>query len=572
MTQGQLLSTVAAKQRVLLANKHHTTTRGTPLDFKRFHFLQEVYADTSTDIVLTFGVQSGKTEWMVCDAFALLSLGVSYQLVQPKQEMSTQFRRTRVDEPLERSEFYGKHIKAVGTLYKWRATSGLTGILRVTFSNCEDEMISFPADVVGVDERDRCNLANLALLPDRLQGSPFKLTRETSTPTTKGNEMVPNIWYQYCKTDQREFYVACPHCGEEQTVDWFKNIVHENRNKQSGKLEDYTLRDEGWHKDLDRDIYAMCHQCDSPLDRLARGKWHPTSKIPKGRWRRGYHANKLLSPLASIREMWGDYQEAAQNPTLLQRFYNSMLGLPFAGSGTQITEEMLYACRGTYILHPAMDTCPLKCSMGVDVSPESLDVRISSYPSGHFRRRTEYLGKVRTFDDLLGLMQRFSVSCCVIDAEPETREALRLQRRARCPVYVCYTREKMGVTIKDLELSKVKQEKKFTIDRTLMMDTVLASYAAGQVELPMNIHSLSDGMYTTEMTNPTRVLEVDSKGKERFTWTSGKDHSFLADVYDYCAMILGGMNRGLRMTTANPRFNQARAASTVNYDVAADMA
>ena len=514
------------------------------LDFDRFPYLEAIYSDTSTDITLMCGVQSGKTEWITVDAFALLSMGISYQLVQPKDDIRVLFARTRLDEPISRSPYYQEYIKSVGSLYKWLG-DGFSGILRVVFSNREDEMIAFPADCIGVDEVDKCNIDNLALLRDRLLGSEFALSRRSSTPTTEGNDRSQVICWHYNNTDQRQYYVPCDSCGHEQRIDWFKSIVEEQRDVDSGRLEGYKLRDSSWNLDKERDILPICLSCGLPFNRLNRGRYYPSTHVPKTVWQRGYQFNKLLSPLVRLRDLWSDYEKSVSNPYQLQRFFNSILGMPYSGEGTKITENMIYRCVKPYVLQQEVDIHEGPCSMGVDVGPEFMDVRISSYPvKGRRLRRLEYANKVRDSKTLHELVTRFNVKVCTVDAEPETRLMLEFQRTARCSVYVCYSREKQGYTLKDLLLVKVQQSKRMTIDRTIMMDSVLESWVKMDHELPKNVSYLSDGDYIKEMVNPTRVIEVDDKGREKYVWTSGADHSFMADVYDFCSMVLGGFAGG----------------------------
>lgn len=547
MTKREKLAFLIGRRRSHFAVQEHTTTKGKRLDLKRFHYLLKPYADIAPDIVLVCGVQSGKTEWSVVDAFAVVSFGASYQLVQPKDDAVATFTRTRILQPIKRSAFYEQHMKSMylNRLFEWKTDTAETGILRVVFSTVEDEMKSFPADVTGVDEVDACKLPNLSLLKDRSMGSEYGLTRYLSTPTTVGNEAVQNIWWRFLQTDQQRYYLECKKCGTWQILDWLENFVEERRD-DGGKLIETRLRDDSWRPDSGRDIYAICKSCGSPVDRLSPGEWHPTERLPTYITKRGYHWNKFSSPLIYIRDQWEDYQKATHSPFILQRFYNSVCGLPYQGAGTKITEEMLNACVGLYPISPETATCKDQCSMGVDVGPRWLDVRISSYPKDTKDiRKAEYIGKVKSFANLHELIERFNVRVCVTDAEPETHECLRFKETAKCGVFVCYTKRKKGYQLSDLLLEKVKEEKKFTIDRTVMMDCVLATYAKRQHILPKNIRFLSEGNYVSEMTNPTRVLEVDENtGQEEFVWTHGNDHSFLADVYDFCAMLLGYFRPG----------------------------
>lgn len=546
-----------AKQRGYFASHYQTTTKGKPLNFDKFYYLAAIYADVSTDITLMTSAQVGKTEWITCDAFSLISLGVSYQIVQPKEELRVLFNRTRINQPIARSPYYKKHIRSVGSIYQWFDDNNIpNGNLRITFSNKEDEMIAFPADAVGIDELDRCNMSNIALLPDRMLNSEYRLWRRSSTPTTVGTDANQNIHYEFKNTDQREYYVVCPECKQWTDLDWYKHVVEEKRDPTTGHITGVELRDRHWRSDFRRDINLICDKCGGILDRTAKGEWRPTVAIPQRVWKRGYHISKLPNIIIPVSQMWSDYSAAINNPSQMQRFSNSVLGLAYVGAGSKLTEYML--TNATRRMEYHMDTLHAKhpgpCSMGVDVGPGTLDVRISSYPiHGERIAKAEYIGKVKGFDDLHKLVSRFGVVSCVIDAEPEVRESLKFQKEAKCDVYVCYTRDKESMELKDLLLDQVKLDKKFTIDRTLFMDAVLAAFANGQQILPRNYRFLSGEAYANEMLNPTRVLVVeDNSGgrnkaqgrvtKERFRWTSGADHSYMATVYDFCAGLIGSFS------------------------------
>lgn len=538
LTDGEKLAALVAKKRCEFAALYHTTTRGERLDFEKFYFLSDLYADPSTDIVLVCAAQSGKTEWVVVDALALISLGVDYQLVQPKDDLRVLFSRTRIDPQRERCQIYKDNISSTGKLYNW-----VNGTLRIVFSNREDEMIAFPADCVGVDELDRCDLKNISLLPDRMLNSPFRLWRRSSTPTTEGNDSCQNIWWHFMESDQLKYHIPCQHCGFEQELSWLKNFVEERRDEKTGKLLYHRLMDSNWNETKERDILPICTSCGLAMNRLDRGKYYPTVLKPHKVGKRGYHIGKLLNPIIPVREHWSDYLSSVNNPFKLQRFYNSILGLPYVGEGTKITEQMIYSCVQDYVIQTNNDKYPQRTSMGVDVHPEYLDVRVSGYPyKGTRIRKLLFAGKLRTFTQLHDIVERFNVFVCTVDAEPETREALQFQQYANCRVYVCHVREKQGQTLSDLLMDKVQQEKRFTIDRTLLMDSVLQTWVQREHEVPKNLAFLCEGKWLMEMINPTRVLEIDEKGREKYVWTHGMDHSFMADVFDFCSMVLGGFD------------------------------
>lgn len=523
------------------------------MDFRLFPYLRQLYADPSEKIVLQTGTQTGKTEWVLCDAFALISLGLAVQNVQPKDDARSQFIRTRIYPQMRMSEYYAQHLSTAGSLADWSGG----GTLRLTFSNVEDEMIAFPADAVSVDEVDFCNIRNLALLPDRMMGSPYRIERRTSTPTTVGHAGCQNINFHYESSDRKIWLVECPACHTYQPITWEENIVEETRDPKTGGLTGYRLRDDHWHVGLDRDPRVLCKHCAHPINRLGSGVWH--RRNPKASVS-GYNLNKFSSPLISIAEAVHDYSKSQGNPRELQRFANSYSGVPYQGVGDKVTEEMLALCAQDYQMLERNLSCMAErpCSMGIDVGPKWLDVRISDHPFEGVRRAL-FIGKVK-WHDLVPLIQQFRVRLAVIDEEPERSKSIEFQDQAPCRVVMCCNRELSGAHNEGCQpsLAEVRMKmsnKRITIDRTVWMDNAQSSYARRNNWIPRNWRTLLDGAYMIEMTTPTRVLEMDDKGVQKYVWTSGRDHSFLADVYDLVATLCGGFlsDNGPMVKTDVPR-------------------
>jgi len=535
-----------ANRRTELAVRHHVNTRGEPMDFDTYPYLQQLYSDPSEQIILQTGAQSGKTEFLVCDAMAVISLGIPYQLVQPKDDIRALFMGTRVKALEAKSEYYRGKLVTSGNLINWAGAEG--GTLRVTFSNREDEMLSFPADCIGVDERDVCNLNNIVELNSRQLQSEFRIARHASTPRVPGEETINALYNQ---SDRKVWKIVCSGCSTEQQLDWFRNVVEETRDKVTGELQDTRLMDRDWNESCGRDIFPICVSCGGRLERLSPGRWEKLNPmlLPSG-----YHLNKLSSPRVEVSEMYAEYRRAKYHPKRMQNFSNSFLGLPYAGSGDKITEDMLDRCSTDNTMSPDLITSIPRshgpCSMGIDVGPESLDVRVSCYPHDTEGRVAVYIGKVKNFNKIYDLIHAYRVSVCVIDAEPETRKSTELQNhlRGRCTVVRCYERRVSTVsdTLESMEeRTRARDKGLVTIDRTFMMDSVQASYSRRQNHIPKNWRFLADSRYLTEMTTPTRVYEVDpNDGRPCYTWTHGNDHSFHADLFDLVASRLGNFTSG----------------------------
>lgn len=511
-----------------------------PLNLNAFAYLRRLYADSHFDICVQTGTQVGKTEWQSCDCMAVISLGLNCMQVQPKDEMRGKFIKMRVQGPMKASEYYANSAALSGPLLTWAGG----GVLCFAFSNVQNEMIAFPADSVMVDEVDFCNIDNLSLLPDRLMGSLYGgFERRTSTPTVVGHEGCHNINYYYQNSDQKVWMVPCDKCGLVQELEWALNVVQEQRDS-SGALCGYSLRDDSWKRGSTRDVRIFCRACGSPVNRLdTRGEWF--AKNPDlAALRSGYLLSKLPSPLITVAKMVEDYNSAQGNPSKLQRFYNSWLGVPYQGVGDKITEHLLGQCVGEYLCENVR-SADHSATMGIDVGDGYLAIRISDYPGGN-RRRLRYVG-FDTWSDLPGLVQKYNVKLVVIDNEPERTKVRELQagvNKLPCRVVACQTKELRnsvdGIS-PDLRDVRSKSEiEMFTIDKTIWCDRVQQEYVRREVLLPLNWRWLDNQHWTHQMLNPVRVMEVNpNNGEVKFVWTGGNDHYFMADVYDHLASKIG---------------------------------
>jgi hypothetical protein len=220
----------------------------------------------------------------------------------------------------------------------------------------------------------------------------------------------------------------------------------------------------------------------------------------------------------------------------MQLFFNSRLGLPYEGIGEKLTPALLESkCMDDYLMPSKAEDC----TAGIDVG-KLLNVRISEYVDG--KRRAVFIGTVRDFDRLEHLLKRYGVIFAVIDILPETRKVEELQIANDC-VWACgYT----SVANPDnIETSLVKAEKqardrdikKVIIDRTMIIDGMVADILNGNNRLPKNFRSIRD--YIDQMEAPTRI-DVETNKRKYYAWDeAGKpDHYFHAETYDYLASLI----------------------------------
>ena len=272
----------------------------------RTPYLREVI-DSATDkltetVVFCASSQVGKSEALLCILGYFADQEPAPQLMlQPTVEMAEAFSKERIEPmfqvsvglqgKLEEGKDGRGSAKKSSTTIRMKHYQG--GYLALVGANSPAGLASRPIRVLLCDEVDRYG--------ETKEGDPLKLAIQrtqnfgnrkiiiVSTPTIKGASKIDD-WYQ--KSDKREFYVTCPHCGEGHTLKW-----------------DYVK----WAKDEDGNALPMtaamyCPECGAKergpfkpdLNILATGKWKATN--PRSRIK-GYHINALYSPWVNLHDL-----------------------------------------------------------------------------------------------------------------------------------------------------------------------------------------------------------------------------------------------------------------------------
>jgi phage terminase large subunit GpA-like protein len=217
------------------------------------------------------------------------------------------------------------------------------------------------------------------------------LSIRTCSPTW---EETSRIWKSYQQSDMRKPYVACPHCGLDQTLDFFRHV-------------DWPKGEEGEH--FTNSAAISCEGCGaewSEAERLVaittplNIKWNQTrpficcetrqEPVHNKLWawdednlvgralckvcnqeavpnhHAGFQAGKLYSPFNSIVDLADKWITCKDDPESKQTFYNTQLGLPFSVQATKaVAPHVLLARCETY---PAVVPVGVAClTAGIDV-------------------------------------------------------------------------------------------------------------------------------------------------------------------------------------------------------------
>jgi phage terminase large subunit GpA-like protein len=184
-----------------------------------------------------------------------------------------------------------------------------------------------------------------------------------STPTIHG---LSRIEREYETSDQRRYFVPCPHCREMQ---WLK---FERLRWDKGKPE--TARYE-------------CESCDGRLEEhhktamLEAGEWHPTAEA-QDPGTIGFHISALYSPVGwlsweNIARLW----EAATTDEAKRSFKNSVLGETWIETGEAPDWQRLYERRESW----QIGTVPrgaLFLTAGADVQKDRIEIDVWAWGRG----------------------------------------------------------------------------------------------------------------------------------------------------------------------------------------------
>jgi phage terminase large subunit GpA-like protein len=199
---------------------------------------------------------------------------------------------------------------------------------RVTASgaNSPASLASRPCRLILMDEVDRFPLSAGS------EGDPVGLAKRrsatyynrkivlVSTPTETGSSRIAAA---YEESDQRKYFVPCPHCGEHQVLKW-SNVK--------------------WNDGDPSSAHYVCDECGSvwtELDRsraIRRGEWRATAEA-KGKVA-GFHLNGIYSPWTRLEDAVQDFLTSKSDPMRLKTFVNTFLGETFDSERGEQLDEM----------------------------------------------------------------------------------------------------------------------------------------------------------------------------------------------------------------------------------------
>lgn len=312
-------------------------------------------------------------------------------MVLPKDEAAKSFSKERLAPMVEATpvlkELIGdRRTRRSANTVLFKKFPG--GFLAMAGAGSPTNLAMRPVRVTLLDEIDKYEASK--------EGDPVLLAEERSStfgsrrlsiracsPTWTESSRIDR---SYRESDQRRAFVACPHCGHRQDLDFFRHVHWEKRGTRhlpetaaiycetcgvgwSETQRLVALQDVEWRqtkpficcgegqdprasRHWDEDGRALCGECGS----RAVSNTHA-----------GFTASKLYSPWVTMVELAERWLASRDDPEAKQTFYNTALAQPFQTEALKdVPHEMLLRRRETW---EGIPNEVLAITAGVDVQP-----------------------------------------------------------------------------------------------------------------------------------------------------------------------------------------------------------
>jgi phage terminase large subunit GpA-like protein len=288
--------------------------------------------------------------------------------VQPTVELAKRFSRQRIEPLLEETPALRGLVAAArerdsGNTMLSKDFAG--GQLVLTGANSAvglrsmsarylflDEVDAYPGDVEG--EGDPIALASARARTFGRRKKEYLV----STPTIAGASRIER---EYEASDQRRFFLPCPHC---QSMQWlqFERLI--------------------WTKGAPETAAYVCEDCETPIPErhktwmLAHGEWRATAETQNAATV-GFHISSLYSPVGwlSWEQIARDWEAAQGKDQALKTFKNTVLGEVWQERGEAPDWQRLYDRREEW----PVATVPqggLFLTAGADVQRDRIEVSV----------------------------------------------------------------------------------------------------------------------------------------------------------------------------------------------------
>lgn len=368
--------------------------------------VQTITLMACTQLLKTTFVENVAGYFIHCDPCPIL-------VVQPKDDAAETFSKDRLapmirDTPVLKDLFGDTKARDAGNTLTHKQFPG--GHITIVGANSPTNLAMRPIRVVLSDETDKYprsagNEGSPITLAEERQAefSANKLSVRSCSPTDERSVIAAS----YNESDQRKAFVACPHCGMQQTLEWEQvRFDKDERGRIRPETAAYECLDCGvawseadrlralqvitWRQTREFDCCGIHQkperwicQADAPGIEYAVCIECGRRAVPNDH--AGFVASKLYAPKQPLRSLVKKFRYALSvGPEELKAFYNTQLARTWRVAGEAPEWNDVYERRSAH----KIGTVPLGALIlfaGVDVQKDRLEVRIWGF--GRSRQR-----------------------------------------------------------------------------------------------------------------------------------------------------------------------------------------
>ena len=472
------------------------TEKGYSIEFENHRFLKDIFEDWTPIQVSRKASQIGYSMMMILKslwAARYRNWNIIYTL--PTFGDVGQFVPSKVNPIIQNNSLLAAWTKDKDTIFQKKIGNGFIYYRGASSKKTKKEKMEagtgtmFSSDWNLHDESDRSDQVILEQYESRLEASDYKGKGYFSNPTVPGT-LTQKLWEQ---SDQKHWFIKCPHCGKYQWLDYFKNI------------------------DKKRKIF-ICQKCKREIDDETRRQGFWVKKY-SNREISGYYIPHTICPWITAESMIRQEENKTK-----QYFYNFELGLPYRGSGIVVDKEIIL--KNIVYGEPNFK---VKNVIGVDTG---LTMHyVLGNKQGIFKT-----GSTKDWDEIEFLMKRYE-ALAVFDALGDLTKPRKLRDKYRDKVWLCYFKRDRDAP--DAVKWDSKQMAVYA-DRSKIIQRVIDEFVDGKIKF-YEIKPEDLKIYIKHWETLYQIIEKDSLGIERKKWeTEGENHLLFATIYFYLGLLKSG--------------------------------
>jgi hypothetical protein len=513
----------------------------------RYHpWLYEMHVVEAPKQIGQKSAQMGFTEWALNKTFYTLDiLGLSALYVLPSSDDASDFSASRFDRALENSQHLSRLFSDVKNVGHKRAGNAS---LYVRGSRSRSKLKSIDTALIVFDEVDEMVQENIPLALERQSGQAIehKCVLKLSTPTIED----VGINVDFKQSTQEHFYFKCPSCGKLIELD-LDNLVITAQDERDQNIVNSYYKCNLCNNQLlpvvsnPLDTQAVKAYKEAKADLLKHKAFGGTAHfVPTYSYAPfpGYYINQMYSCTILPSDLAHSYLKGKKDPTEETEFFNSKMGRTHAVAGAKITDDDIQQCKKDYrkgntpkasirtmgvdvggVNHVWIDewSFPSRITPGLLINDESTCSLI-------FETTTS--GNANDFGELDKLMNEFRIDACIIDAEPERREAYKFATRHWGRILLLdWLWSQQGRQI----LVSSEEERTMKANRTSWLDLSQGRFRNRTINLPADISNEA----MSHIKEPQRIYKKDKYGNPFGYYESAKaDHFAFARVFSELAL------------------------------------